>query len=412
MTLRITCMNRHFLAIFFLLSANIVVADQSLTIGNPIAPNRADLQNAPVRTDIDLHRPASGSGSVSGVTYNWTSDSCSDSFKIKFFRRIGETLRMSAERGPFAVSSDHAVSLVPQVPVQQGDLIGVTRLSGCGSPQTEANDLYTEGYVQFAGDISGSVDIGSGTKSSTFLGIFGQGVATEVLAAVIPVVGTANGAFGSNFKTSLQVVNGIDSWPPFAARLVFHPAHVPGSPGDPSITLAIDGGQVIGFTDVVATMGQNGLGSIDVLIPPTAILPTFVTRIYNTASSGGKTGLAEDDVIPTSQRLLHPGNYGILICPSNPDRERFNIGIRTLFSGAQVVAILRSPTGGPRAKVVKHYSSSYFEQVDASTFFDGATIDADDWIQFQVQQGSAIIYGSTTDNVTNDAAIQFATWTF
>jgi hypothetical protein len=52
-------------------------------------------------------------------------------------------------------------------------------------------------------------------------------------------------------------------------------------------------------------------------------------------------------------------------------------------------------------------TANYFVQFDATTFCGGA-LAGDESIQVTVSGGSAIVYGSTTDNVTNDPAIQFA----
>jgi hypothetical protein len=56
--------------------------------------------------------------------------------------------------------------------------------------------------------------------------------------------------------------------------------------------------------------------------------------------------------------------------------------------------------------VTKSYQPNFFEQVTASQFFGGATIGGNQSITISVGTGSAIIYGSTTDNTTNDPAIQ------
>jgi hypothetical protein len=100
--------------LLFLALANAALTDQNLYIGFPV-------------------------GSVESVTFYWSTDAWGDTLKIKFFRRIGDTLTMIAERGPYSVlpevvvSGSNSVGLVPEVAVQQGDLIGVTRLSGCGT---------------------------------------------------------------------------------------------------------------------------------------------------------------------------------------------------------------------------------------------------------------------------------------
>jgi hypothetical protein len=54
------------------------------------------------------------------------------------------------------------------------------------------------------------------------------------------------------------------------------------------------------------------------------------------------------------------------------------------------------------------YPPSYFEQRDSTAFLDGATLAASDTIAVSVVSGSAIVYGATVDNRTNDPSLQLA----
>ena len=94
--------------------------------------------------------------------------------------------------------------------------------------------------------------------------------------------------------------------------------------------------------------------------------------------------------------------------PVDPTKTRFNIGVRTLFSGATITAVLRDTNGNPLKTVTKTYLPNWFEQVDSTTFFGGTVIGPNQSISITVGGGSAIVYGSTTDNTTNDPNIQFA----
>jgi hypothetical protein len=58
--------------------------------------------------------------------------------------------------------------------------------------------------------------------------------------------------------------------------------------------------------------------------------------------------------------------------------------------------------------VTKTYLPNFFEQVDSTSFFAGTAIGPNQSISITVGGGSAIVYGSTTDNTTNDPNIQFA----
>src|SRR5262245_36349512 len=157
----------------------------SLTMGNAVSPNSSDAVISTVQTDIDLLSPASATGTVDTATFGWSA-SCLNAAKIKFFRRSGDTLTMIAERGPFNTTSSNSVSLSPSVSVQQGDLIGITRLIGCGSPET-LSGIVSAGYVGYSGDVTGSVSLAAGLHESLILDVAATGSATESVSRIIPV---------------------------------------------------------------------------------------------------------------------------------------------------------------------------------------------------------------------------------
>lgn len=73
-----------------------------------------------------------------------------------------------------------------------------------------------------------------------------------------------------------------------------------------------------------------------------------------------------------------------------------------------MIVLLERSDGSAITSVGKTYQPNWFEQIDASTFFFGATIEANLKVRINVTAGSAIIYGSTTDNLSNDPSVQFA----
>jgi hypothetical protein len=391
------------------------VFGQVLTIGPNFSgsPNSSDSNVAPVRTDIDLVSPASATGTVSSVHVYWSQAGCTNALKIKFFRRSGNTLTMTAERGPFSTSSaDMTLAMSPVVSVQQGDLIGVARVASCGNPGSFFG-FPSAGYVAFGSDVTGSVDIASGTASGSPLALGGTGTATEEVRGYIPVVGSAAGASGSNFKTSLQLLYGAPSSSgSITGKLVFHPSGASGSSSDPTITYNVGAGQVVTYPDVVATFGRSGLGSVDLITTPTATKPVVITRVYNDAGTLGTSGLTEDVIDPSDPRVINTGFTAFLVTPVDPTKTRFNIGVRTGFSGATLTAVLRDTNGTALKTVTKSYLPNWFEQVDSTSFFAGTAVGANQSISITVSVGSAIVYGSTTDNITNDPNIQFATALF
>ena len=383
---------------------------QALTIGPGFSgsPNSSDSAIAATRTDIDLVSPASATGSVTSVHVYWSSSGCTNAIKIKFFHRTGNTLTMTTERGPFSSSgSDNTFAMSPAVPVQQGDLIGVARVANCGNPGTFFG-FPSAGYLVYGSDVTGSVDVASGTFSGSPLALGGTGTATEQLRGYIPVVGSTAGSLGSNFKTSLQLLFGGPGSGSITGKLVFHPASTSGTSSDPTVTYTVAAGQVVTYPDIVATFGRSGLGSVDLITTPAATKPVIITRVYNDAGTLGTSGLTEDVIDPSDSRVINSGFTAFLITPVDPSKTRFNIGVRTGFSGATMTVTLRDTNGSVIHTVSKSYQPNWFEQVDSTSFLGGTVIGPNQSILITVSSGSAIVYGATTDNISNDPNIQFA----
>lgn len=389
---------------------------QALTIGPGFSgnPNGSDSAVASVRTDIDLAGPASATGSVTSVHVYWSSSGCANAFKVKFFRRSGNTLTMTTERGPFSsAGNDMTLAMSPAIPVLQGDLIGVARVANCGNPAAFYG-ITTGGFVAYGSDVTGSVDLAAGLPVSGSLAIGGTGTATEQIRGFIPVVGSAAGSNGSNFKTSLQLLFGAPSSSgSITGKLVFHPASTSGTSTDPTITYNVGADQVVTYSDIVATFGRSGLGSVDLITATGATKPVIITRVYNDAGTAGTSGLTEDTIDPADPRVINAGFTAFLVTPVDPTKTRFNIGVRTGASGATLTAILRDTNGTILKTVTKTYLPNWFEQVDANgassnSFFGVTAVGPNQSISINVSSGSAIVYGSTTDDITNDPNIQFA----
>lgn len=384
----------------------------TLTIGNDVTtPNSSDGNVGVVRTDIDLVHPATHTGSVSTAKFYWSSSSCSNPLKIKFFRRVGDTLTMTAERGPFTPTTNvYTATLTPAVAVQQGDLIAITRVASCGNAGA-VTGFPSEGYLQYASDVTGSVTIAAATqRQGGVLALSASGTVSEWMARVIPIVGSTAGAFGSQFKTEMQFFN-PQTTGSMVTKLVFHPAGVAGSTADTTRLVTLDPGEVFSTADVVTAMGQTGIGSLDVSVPAGQNVPMILTRVYNDAGEDGTSSLTEQPVpvsndVAINTNLLARGVTGFLVTPRDPERTRFNIGIRTLYSGATIQVTLRNSDGVLVRTVTHTYTANYFIQTDVASFV-GGPIAGDESIQVSITSGSAIVYGSTTDNTTNDPAIQF-----
>jgi hypothetical protein len=401
----------------FLFVLTLIVAPlmfgQTLTVGLDIAtPNSSDSNIAPTRTDISLDNPATADGSITSVKVYWSSSGCTNAVKIKFFRRTGDLLTPIGDRGPFTPTGGVSTfTMSPAVGVHQGDLIGLARVANCGNPGT-LTGVVGEGYLSFEGDVQIPFSVVDGARSGSPLALFGSGTPTGRLAAVFPVVGSVNGAFGSSFKTSMQLLNPSSST--MNGVLVFHHAGVAANIAtDPGFPFSIPAGQLMTIPDLGSTIIGPGLGSLDMGVNEGSGTPQVVTRVYNDAGTSGTAGFVEDPIAYPGEgvlgsRVVSMGATAFMVTPLDPSRTRFNIGVRTLYSGATLRAQLLDNAGHVLASVNKTYTANYFEQVDSTSFFGGVPVGANQIIKISVSDGSAIIYGATTDNVTNDPSVQYA----
>ncbi len=219
---------------------------------------------------------------------------------------------------------------------------------------------------------------------------------------VIPVVGSTPGALGSFFRTSFQLHNPHAET--ISGRFVFHPQGHSGSDADPLFDYFLAPGETIAISDLLPAMSQSGLGSVD-LLTPDGEMPESVVRIFNDAGEAGTTGMSQEPV--GEAEALHAGVTGVLIAPASTARSRFNIGIRTLRDGASLAITVRGSDGTVTHTTTKMWPPDFFEQRSATDLL-GTTLEADDTIALRVDAGSAVVYGSTTDNITQDPSLQLA----
>lgn len=395
---------RMFLSLLIAFCAPALIA-QTLTIGNPYLP-WVGWAVAPVQgvTYIDLVHPATATGVLTEAdfVYGAWEPPCQAAAKIKFFRRDGNTLTVIAERGPFDAPEDNThVQLLPPVQVRAGDLIGVVDLKPhCGgcfilSPSSAGQ------YLAYPTDVTGTLQVSAGNTAEGTINASATGTAGDYPARIIPVVGSADGAYGSQWKTSVQLLNPH----PVAARgqLIFRPARVVESATYSSISYSLDPGATRTIVDVGAEFGWSGLGSVDVMT--NGGVPPVVIAHLRHLGNGGAVSATEEAIDPFGDRVLTAGATGHLIAPYAWKESRFNIGVRTLAAGATITATLLTSTGESSGSVTKEFPPDYFEQFTANEFFN-AFLTGGESIAITVAKGSAIVYGSAIDNVTNDPSIQ------
>jgi hypothetical protein len=210
--------------------------------------------------------------------------------------------------------------------------------------------------------------------------------------AVLPVVGSTRGQSNANFKTELQLANPTDAVMEGWLYL---------RPHDLALRYALEPHATRAFADVVAEMGGSGLGSLDVLVERGRV-PSIVARAFDDQPSG-TTG-ATVPAVPAAAVLART-DTAALIAPRDLSRYRFNIGVRALESGATINVTVRASSGAQRFFRTLTYAANAFEQQPANAFA-GITLDANDAIEIEIAAGSAIVYGSTVANATNDSSVQ------
>lgn len=399
-------------AILFLL---VTTSVQAVTIG--FVPSsglgvRAIKEDSVITTIVNSAYPATEAGTVSRATVIWLSgqnagpNPCEDAFEVKFFRPSTSgpfSLTVIAERGPFdAVNAANVVTLSPPVTIEPGDMIGVTQLKGfltCGGVFSASADRTFSYFVSETDPTLGAPIADMLINHGLIPGIRASSEA-DVVHGHIPVVGSASGAFGSRFKTAIQLTN--RSRGSVAGKLVFHPAGAAASPADPSLPFTLlTPRQTIAFDDVVDAMGRTGLGSMDLVVtdgPP----PEVTVAVFDDQGAAGTSGFTTEVFTPS--QALQDFTFGTLAAPSDPANFRLNIGIRTLDVGARIRFSATDASGNEVAQgTFRTFAANYFEQNNASVYLGGAAVPANGTITVFVQDGTAFVYGATTDNRTNDA---------
>jgi hypothetical protein len=136
-------------------------------------------------------------------------------------------------------------------------------------------------------------------------------------------------------------------------------------------------------------------------------VPVVAARIFNDGGAGGTTGFTMSAV--PLDFLLQAGDHGVIFAPADVGRFRMNIGVRTGPSGAVMNVARRNAAGTVVQTLTKVYPATFFEQISGAEFLAATPFGASDSITIQVTAGSAIVYGVTADNTTQDPSIQFAT---
>ena len=254
-------------------------------------------------------------------------------------------------------------------------------------------------YRVIASHPSDPFDIQCIGTATTRFGAFG--LATQVRKTVIPVAGSTRGLNNADFKTSLRIGPASSSQ---GGKIVFHPAGQPGSENDPSITYRLENGGIVQYDDVVAAIGQSGIGSIDIIstfpsasYPVLEMLPVEV-RVFNqtpTQTFGGFESAVQ------GADAFRPADWSVVV-PSS--RFRVNVGVRTITT-AHVTFFHFSATR-PLTQKVLDLPGDYVFMQSADSFFGEPVQEGDSIvIHFDGSDTIAVPFHTFTDNSTNDPSI-------
>jgi len=400
-----------------LMAASSVSAFMATSRAGGLSPVVVNVHPADQQKYIDLSRPVTFPGSFTDAAVIWIGGpnaGCFAGFNLFFVRPSSSdptTLRVVASRGPFATPGQGLVDapLSPPVPLEAGDLVGIDIPSGaCGGPSfgppvTGTHAVAFTGPVDPTFDYSGKPNLVLASESPNLIALSGG---TEFRDGIIAGAGSFKGAT-SNFRTAMQIVNPgpID----IAGSLVFHPIGRPAGPFDPAYPYAILSHQSISIADVVDAMGVSGLGSIDV-VPNLSYAPLVVTRVFDDDGSGRAAGFTEPTVRFGDASVLQTGDEGWLLAPDDLVNYRMNIGVRSLAAGATLAVTVLKPDGSVVGTITRHFDPDEFEQQPVKDYLN-PNIDPNDAIVVDVVSGSAIVYGVTVNNATNDTGQTFASRT-
>ena len=290
---------------------------------------------------------------------------------------------------------------------------GASTLSWSTSGGTSATIDQGVGPVE----TSGSVVVHPTITTTYTLTVTGNGGATAgrvqvivtpvplpgVVAATVVTVVSSPGLYGAFYRTAIQLSNPSGS--PSFGRLVYHPKERSGSTGDSFVRYTLQPHQTLEFPNVLGLIGSSGNGSLDV-VPEGGAVPVVRARVYNDAGPLGTTGVTEYGLPPADS--LKAGETGLLIAPADPQKFRFAVGLRTLDSGATLTFTLRDANGGVIKKFTEDYPAVYYIQRSGAEFFDVTTFAGDESVTIEVSNGSAYVYSTVADNITNDPSIQIS----
>ncbi|HEX3108887.1 MAG TPA: hypothetical protein VHU41_07315, partial [Thermoanaerobaculia bacterium] len=291
------------------------------------------------------------------------------------------------------------VTLSPPITVKRGDFLAIA-LFGPGQCGLIGYYGSQNHLVQMAGDYTAGspsyfVDVPGSTMN------FRASSASPALVGTLPGAGVTGGASGSSFNTSFSITNPSND----LVTLTFTYRSGGGAPVTATLDVPGNSTKSPKLTDL---MSINGVGSIDVY--STGATPIVNARIYNDTGSG-TNGFTEPLVAPAA--AAHEFDRMWLNIPSDLSAYRMNIGVRTFASGAIFGCAVLSANGTTVTGVNKTYGPNATSLEPLQSFFnnDPNALAAGGSIRCNFSfsnRSDVILYGTVTDNHTNDSAMFLA----
>lgn len=381
------------------LGASTALSSQPLQVGS-LPPSATHPVGGPAPSTVfDAAVLAASSGVLDSTTFAYSDFPCPNAVKIKFFRPFGGRLRYLAERGPFGVTeAAQTVSLSPPVAVQTNDRIAITKLSDCGSPLAASGGAHS--LITLPGDVQDDVIIDGGTQGLT-LALLASGAITPLngVAAVIPVAYEGPGLAGSFFRTETQLSNPtglpVQGWILATVRVLTGI-----NPGLAFMPYALAPYETR-IVDLRASFGALPLGNLD-LIPTTGQSPIVSVHVFDDLGSSGTLGFTASDV--PAFEMLGTGDRGVLVGPPDTLDFRFNVG----FRGVPLANLLITLRGSDGAIVTTTSQVARVLLQASAQDLLGLPLPPSATLTFEVTSGTAVVYGVTADNRTNDISFQLA----
>jgi hypothetical protein len=221
---------------------------------------------------------------------------------------------------------------------------------------------------------------------------------------VVPVVGSARGANGSDFRTSLT----IHHFPSTRGRVYFRPVATLPSDADPYVTYAFggedEGPYTIHFDDVLAAMGATGMGSLEIIPDQGTRLavPDVEVRVYNVTSQWTFGSRVPAVWAPDWFRTPETERRITLLVPPVQPNFRRNVGFRALTRVNYVVTMRTA--NGRSTTVARGEAPANFTWFGTLNELAGTTVPNDARVRVTFD-GIAIAFRTETENASNDPTV-------